>query len=446
MNMRKTGLLLTGGLAVMLVVFIVVFGVLLGTETMPVHIEIKEPPTAGQPHGNIALPSVIESVDPEYLLTNIYSTADAPVPSFAFVDTDGSGNTVSSVGVFDGSVATPVITFGGSPTVTLNDVGVSGTDAVPAAGEVRVVGGSTAIVGTISSGGYVDGGGSVGNADNTALIRVGNLAVGNTGWSSIIYAGSINADAAGGRVEVAIGDSVLITGGNTIITGLNGGGDICRASVVVGRTVVDPTDPDLLEWGEFGGRATEARVSGLLRLTVPFPENAAVVASLSIDTGANSGGVIARDAVGNLDTDTDGTADRLATLPLPRTNADPHDGAVSLPLQVGTRVELPAYSVTPAIREIQLVIDLPDVSAIQCAAVTDARWEQPTLGTITTRNVYCGGVPLGGAVGQVLVKSSDDDCGVEWTTLLTVPGTGLDGQLLTWGSSGGVGAYGWAGP
>ena len=211
MNMRKTGLLLTGGLAVMLVVFIVVFGVLLGTETMPVHIEIKEPPTADQQHGNIALPSVIESVDPEYLLTNIYSTADAPVPTFDYVDTDGDGNTISVVGVFAGS-ASPVITFGGSPTVTLNDVGVSGTDAVPAAGEVKVVGGSITVVGNVSSGGYVDGGGSVGNADNTALIRVGNLAVSNTGWSSIIYAGHINADAAGGRVELAFGDSVLITG------------------------------------------------------------------------------------------------------------------------------------------------------------------------------------------------------------------------------------------
>ena len=447
MNMRKTGLLLTGGLAVMLVVFIVAYGILLATETMPVHIEIKEPPTADQQHGNIALPSVIESVDPEYLLTNIYSATDSQAPSFAFVDTDGSGNTVSSVGVFDGSVATPVITFGDTPTrITPNDVTVSGADAIPAAGEVRVVGGSITVVGNVGGGGYVDGGGSAGNADNTALIRVGNLAVGNAGWASIIYAGHINADAAGGRVEVATGDSVQILGGTTLITGLNGGGDICRASVVVGRTIVDPNADGQLVWGEFGGRATEIRVSGLLRPTVPFPENAAVVASLSIDTGANSGGVIARDAVGNLDTDTDGTADRLATLPLPRTNADPHDGAVSLPLQVGTRVELPAYSVTPAIREIQLVIDLPDVSAIQCAAVTDARWEQPTLGTITTRNTYCGGVPLGGAVGQVLVKSSDDDCGVEWTTLLTVPGTGLDGQLLTWGSSGGVGAYGWAGP
>ena len=442
MNMRKTGLFLTGGLVLMLVVFIVVFGVLMGTETMPVHIEIKEPPTADQQHGNIALPSVIESVDPEYLLTNIYSTADAPVPSFAFVDTDGSGNTVSSVGVFDGSVATPVITFGDTPTrITLNDVTVSGADAIPAAGEVRVVGGSTAIVGTISSGGYVDGGGSVGNADNTALIRVGNLAVSNAGWASIIYAGHINADAAGGRVEVAIGDSVLITGGNTLITGLNGGGDICRASVVVGRTIVDPTDPDLLEWGEFGGRAAEARVSGLLGFTVPFPENAAVVASLNIDMGANTGGVIARDNAGNLDTTTDTTADRLATLPLPRTNADLHDGAVSLPLQVGTRVELPAYSVTPAIREIQLVIDLPDVSAIQCAAVTDARWEQPTLGTITTRNTYCGGVPLGGAVGQVLVKNSDDDCDVGWVTVRDVPDGGADDEVLTW--DGAFSTYAW---
>ena len=122
------------------------------------------------------------------------------------------------------------------------------------------------------------------------------------------------------------------------------------------------------------------------------------------------------------------------------------EGAVSLPLQVGTRVELPAYAETPAVREIQLVIDLPDVSAIQCAAVTDARWEQPTIGTITTRNTYCGGVPLGGAIGQVLVKNSDDDCAVEWATLRTVPGSGLDGQILTWGSSGGEGAYGWAGP
>ena len=267
MNMRKTGLLLTGGLAVMLVVFIVAYGVLLATETMPFHLEIKEPVTSINSQlqaGNIALPSVVETADPEYLLTNIYGAVDAPAPSFAFVDTDGSGNTVSSIGVFDGSVAPPVITFGGSPTVTLNGVGVSGADALPAGGEVRVVGGSITIVGNVSSGGYVDGGGSAGNADNTALIRVGNLDVGNTGWASIIYAGHINADAAGGRVEVAIGDSVLITGGTTLITGLNGGGDICRASVVVGRTIVDPTDPDLLEWGEFGGRAAEARVSGLL--------------------------------------------------------------------------------------------------------------------------------------------------------------------------------------
>ena len=268
----------------------------------------------------------------------------------------------------------------------------------------------------------------------------------NTGWTAITYAGSTNADAAGGRTPVAIGDSILITGGTTLIAGLTNGGDICRTSVIVGRTIVDPTATGELVWGDFSGRAAETRVSGLLGLTVPFPDEAAVVASLNIDTGANTNGVIARDNAGNLDTTTDTTADRLATLPLPQTSADNHDGAVSLPLQVGTRVQLPAYTETPAVREIQLVVDLPDLNAIQCAAVTDARWEQPTLGTITTRNTYCGGVPLGGAVWQVLVKSSDDDCGVEWTTLLTVPGTGLDGQLLTWGSSGGVGAYGWAGP
>ena len=211
--------------------------------------------------------------------------------------------------------------------------------------------------------------------------------------------------------------------------------------MVVGRTIVDPTDPDLLEWGEFGGRAAEARVSGLLGFTVPFPENAAVVASLNVDMGANTNGIIARDNAGNLDTTTDTTADRLATLPLPRTNADPHDGAVSLPLQVGTRVELPAYSETPAIREIQLVIDLPDVSAIQCAAVTNARWEQPTLGTISTRNTYCGGIPLGGAAGQALTKLSDDDCHVGWATLRTVPDGGADDEVLTW--DGAFSTYAW---
>ena len=224
-------------------------------------------------------------------------------------------------------------------------------------------------MGTDSNGGYVDGGGSVGDADNTAVIQVGRLTVSNTGWTAITYAGSTNADAAGGRTPVAIGDSVLITGGTTLIAGLTNGGDICRASVIVGRTIVDPTATGELVWGDFSGRAAETRVSGLLGLTVPFPDEAAVVASLNIDTGANTNGVIARDNAGNLDTTTDTTADRLATLPLPQTSADNHDGAVSLPLQVGTRVELPAYSVTPAIREIQLVIDLPDVSAIQCDAV-----------------------------------------------------------------------------
>ena len=235
-------------------------------------------------------------------------------------------------------------------------------------GRFTIVGGKVTILDTNSGGGTVDRGSTGGADDNTAEISVGNLTVANAGWTAFSN-GNDNAVGGGGPGTVAPSHNVIITGGTTIVTGLSPGLNICRASVIVGRTIVDTTDPDLLEWREFGGRATEARVSGLLGLTVPFPENAAVVASLNVDTGANTGGVIARDAVGNLDADTDGTADRLATLPLPRTNADPHDGAVSLPLQVGTRVELPAYSVTPAIREIQLVIDLPDVSAIQCDAV-----------------------------------------------------------------------------
>ena len=446
--MRTAGFILTGGLVILLLVLIAAYGVLARTETAPFHLEVKEPPTANQQRGNIALPSVVESIDPEYLLTNIYTTADAPLPAFAYVDdANGDGNTVSTAGVFVGSAPGAVVIFGGAPTsIALNGVVVSGADAIPANREVTVVGGVITIPATNSDGGLIDGGFDTGTDDNTAEIIVGSLTVSNVGWTAFSN-GPTTANASGlGQTTVGHSGEVIITGGTTTITGLSPGVRICRASVIVGRTIVDTTDPDHLAWSKFGGRATEARVSGLLGFTVPLPENAAVVASLNIDTGANSGGVIARDAMGNLDTVADTTADRLATLPLPRTNADLHDGAVSLPLQVGTRVELPAYAETPAVREIQLVIDLPDVSAIQCAAVTDARWEQPTIGTITTRNTYCGGVPLGGAIGQALVKKSDDDCGVGWETLHTVPGSGLDGQVLTWGSSGGVGAYGWAGP
>ena len=296
---------------------------------------------------------------------------------------------------------------------------------------------------TNSGGGLIDGGSDTGTDDNAAEIIVGSLTVSNVGWTAFSN-GNATADASGlGQTTVGHSGNVIISGGTTSISGLSPGLNICRASVIVGRTIVDTTDPDHLAWSEFGGRATEARVSGLLGLTVPFPENAAVVASLNIDTGANTGGVIARDDAGNLDTTSSGdpTADRLATLPLPWTNADPHDGAVSLPLQVGTRVQLPAYTETPAVREIQLVVDLPDVSAIQCAAVTNVRWEQPTLGTISTRNTYCGGIPLGGAAGQALTKLSDDDCDVGWVTVRDVPDGGADDEVLTW--DGAFSTYAW---
>ena len=164
----------------------------------------------------------------------------------------------------------------------------------------------------------MDGGGSVGNADNTALIRVGNLAVSNTGWTAFTYAGSHQCRRRRWTgTPVAIGDSVLITGGNTLITGLNGGGDICRASVVVGRTIVDPTDADgQLVWSEFGGRASGgARFGAVCVSQYLFPRTRLLRRSLNVDTGANTagGGVIARDnAWATWTPTTDGTADRLA--------------------------------------------------------------------------------------------------------------------------------------
>ena len=48
---------------------------------------------------------------------------------------------------------------------------------------------------------------------------------------------------------------------------------------------------------------------------------------------------------------------------------------------------------------------------------------------------------------QELVKSSDDDCAVEWATLRTVPDGGMNDEVLTWETtSSGAGTYGWAGP
>ena len=136
--MRTAGFVGMGALAAMLGVLIIASAILLVTETMPFHLEIKEPPTANHQPGNIALPSIIESIEPEYLLTNIYSTADAPLPAFAYVDdANGDGNTVSTGGVFVGSAPGAVVIFGGAPTsIALNIVVVSGADAIPANGEV----------------------------------------------------------------------------------------------------------------------------------------------------------------------------------------------------------------------------------------------------------------------------------------------------------------------
>ena len=171
---------------------------------------------------------------------------------------------------------------------------------------------------------------------------------------------------------------------------------------------------------------------------------------LHVDTGADTNGDgIARNLVdGTPDDVTDTSAMRLASIPLPTIAGDPDDGLVALSLGSGTRFALPAYSDTPNVREVQLVISIPEVGdAEQCAGITDtARWEQPALGTITAREIYCGGVTLGGAAGQVLVKNGDDDCAVEWATLRTVPHGGMNGEVLTWETSSGAGTYGWAGP
>ena len=132
------------------------------------------------------MPSIIESIEPEYLLTNIYSTADAPLPAFAYVDdANGDGNTVSTGGVFVGSAPRAVVIFGGAPTsIALNVVVVSGADAIPANGRFTIVGGKVTILDTNSGGGTVDRGSTGGADDNTAEISVGNLTVANAGWTA----------------------------------------------------------------------------------------------------------------------------------------------------------------------------------------------------------------------------------------------------------------------
>ena len=470
MGMRKMGLLLTGGLAVMLVVFITSAAFLLSTESMPFHLEIKEPVTSiqktDQPQ-NVALPHQVRQLDPEYVLTDLYGVKDAPLPEFQYVNTGTAGNSITESGVDDGMV---VSFAGGEVSVGGNRVG---TIPVPVRGEVRVVGSVVTITNAEVVSGYVDAGPSFGDGDNTASITtMDGITVFANGWEN--YSDDTFNDTnplSMGRQNVDVSQTdtvdVVLTGGVILITGLSDGADTCQATVVVGRTLDESTSPDPM-WGEFSGRAAEIRLSGLLSFTVPVEdETVEVDGTLYVDTGANGDwdddnndgnpaigtydGVIIRNTDGSPDATRDPTAVRLATLPLPTVRSDIDDGAVTLPLEVGTRVALADYGdatndATPELREVQLVVTVRELNAVQCGAIDNIRWERPSLGTITTRSSFCGGVPSGGAVGQVLVKNSDDDCGVEWTTLLTVPGTGLDGQRLTWGSSGGVGAYGWAGP
>ena len=405
--------------------------------------------------GSIALPSVVESVDPEYLLTNIYTVAHAPTPVFAMADTDASADSVNPNGeirlglhpgtVIEFATAPANVTIGGDPL---------GGDPVPPVGVVVIKSGPSETViipGVGSRGGSVDPRLPGDTSDNTAQLNLYSVSVLNVGWTDF----SVNGGPVpvGDGVPIAAGARVVITGGTTTIVGLSNGADTCQTRVVVGRTrepsTAFPVDP--IRWVDFSGKASEIRISGLLSLTLPEANPTADVQGvLHVDTGADTNGDgIARNLVdGTPDTSADAAAMRLASIPLPTVAGDPDDGLVALSLGSGTRVALPAYSDTPDVREVQLVLNIPDVGdAEQCAGITDtARWEQPALGTITARETYCGGVPLGGAVGQVLVKGSDDDCAVEWATLRTVPDGGLDDQLLTWGSSGGVGAYGWAGP
>ena len=464
MGMRSIGLLLTGGLALMLVVFITSAAFLLSTESMPFHLEIKEPVTniqkTDQPQ-NVALPQQVRQLDPEYVLTDLYGAKDAPPPEFHYVDTGTDGNSITESGVDGG-----VVSFaGGEVFVGGKQVG---TIPVPARGEARVVGSVVTITNVGVASGYADAGPSLGDGDNTASITTTDgITVFANGWEN--YSDDTFNDTnplSTGRQNVDVSQTdtvdVVLTGGVILITGLADGADTCQATVVVGRTLDESTSPDPM-WGEFSGRAAEIRLSGLLSFTVPVEdETVEVDGTLYVDTGANGDwdddnndgnpaigtydGVIIRNTDGSPDATRDLTAVRLATLPLPTVRSDIDDGAVTLPLEVGTRVALADYGdatndATPELREVQLVVTIRELNAIQCGAIDNIRWERPSLGTITTRNSFCGGVPLGGAVGQALTKLSDDDCDVGWVTVRDVPDGGADDEVLTW--DGAFSTYAW---
>ena len=434
---------------------LVFYAVLMYSEGYPLHLEVKEPINAVNSDalpGNIAVPRVVESVDPEYLLTNIYTVADAPTPVFGMVDTDESADSVNPNGEIRlGLHPGAIIEFATAPGNVTMDGDPLGGDPVPPVGVVVIKSGPSETViipGVGSRGGSVDPRLPGDTSDNTAQLNLYSVSVLNVGWTDF----SVNGGPVpvGDAVPIAAGARVVITGGASTIVGLSNGVDTCQTRVIVGRTrapsTPPPTDPI---WVDFSGKASEVRISGLLSMTLPETNPTADVQGvLHVDTGADTNGGIARNPDGTPDTSADATAMRLASIPLPTIAGDPDDGLVALSLGSGTRFALPAYSDTPNVREVQLVISIPEVGdAEQCAGITDtARWEQPALGTITAREIYCGGVTLGGAAGQVLVKNGDDDCAVEWATLRTVPHGGMNGEVLTWETSSGAGTYGWAGP
>ena len=458
MKTYKAALWGGGGLFAVLLTLLVFYAVLMYSEGYPLHLEVKEPINAVNSDalpGNIALPSVVESVDPEYLLTNIYTVAHAPTPVFGMVDTDESADSVNPngeirLGLHHGAI----IEFATAPGNVTIDGDPLGGDPVPPVGVVVIKSDpleTVIIPGVGSRGGSVNPGLPGDTSDNTAQLNLYSVSVLNVGWTDF----SVNGGPVpvGDAVPIAAGARVVITGGASTIVGLSNGVDTCQTRVIVGRARAPSTafPADTIHWVDFSGKASEVRISGLLSLTMPeLTPTADVEGVLHVDTGADTNDGIARNLVdGTPDDVTDTSAMRLASIPLPTVAGDPDDGLVALSLGSGTRFALPAYSDTPDVREVQLVISIPDVGdAEQCAAIGDTdRWEQPVLGTITARETYCGGVPLGGAVGQALVKSNDDDCAVEWATLRTVPDGGMNDEVLTWETtSSEAGTYGWAGP
>ena len=298
--------------------------ILLGTETMPFHLAIKEPVTnvhtPFQP-GNIAFPKMVESVDPEYLLSTIYTAEDAPLPEFEFVNTTSSSDSISDSVVISGT--TVVIRFSSGAVVTVNGDAV-GSAAITPNGEVRIVGGIVTVLSADNDGGYVDGGPSLVADDNTARLTIdGSITVINDGWSTFVD-GSTTIDDSDTRTDVDGAEDVAISGGTTIIVGLTDGADTCQGTAIVGRTVDETAPADPL-WSDFVGRASEVRVSGLLSFTVPGERSVDVQAQLHVDTGDNGDwdgdgsddNAIAREDDGGLDSTTDTTVLRLASIPLP---------------------------------------------------------------------------------------------------------------------------------